>query len=506
MALKIWFLAAFALLMLVAPAHAQTSRWWRGESDNFIVYGDRNEEQVRGAAQALEDFDAALRTITNTPREEAESKFEVYLVRGTRGLRDVRPGVSETTGGFYVSGTSQIAAFLIYSDLYGLDRQEILFHEYAHHFMLHNFPHAYPRWYVEGWAEYVSTTIFRDRRAIVGTPSEERGGWLGSGGLLPVLQLLAPERVRLHTRDFTASFYASSWFATMYVLSRPERLRGLNTYVTALGDGADPIDAFQPAFGITPAEFESELRVFRRQRVATFSLPLPAQPANVVVSRLSPAANDLLLPLARVRMARDYGDTIDPAMLEGLAASHQNDPMGRIALAHAALLRRDYTSARGQLDALLAADEAHAEARHLLASAILLDAEDANPAEHNAAVSEARRHLARNFRTNPSHFPTLYTYAVTFLRRDRPLAEDQLNVLARAVELAPRSSQMRTLLARELMKAERWDDAIATLRPLIYAPHGGASARYARAMFDAARNRQPPPEFNQAQDGDEDSE
>ena len=46
---------------LSSAASAQDGRWWRAESANFIVYGDVNEEQVRNAIVALEDFDATLR-------------------------------------------------------------------------------------------------------------------------------------------------------------------------------------------------------------------------------------------------------------------------------------------------------------------------------------------------------------------------------------------------------------------------------------------------------------
>ena len=41
-----------------------------------------------------------------------------------------------------------------------LDPKSVLFHEYAHHFMLHHFPAAYPAWYVEGFAEFFSVVAF----------------------------------------------------------------------------------------------------------------------------------------------------------------------------------------------------------------------------------------------------------------------------------------------------------------------------------------------------------
>ena len=43
--------------------------------------------------------------------------------------------------------------------------QLVLFHEYAHHFMLQYAPAAYPAWYVEGFAEVVSTASFERKGA-----------------------------------------------------------------------------------------------------------------------------------------------------------------------------------------------------------------------------------------------------------------------------------------------------------------------------------------------------
>lgn len=480
---------ACALLALAcaSPALAQDGRWLRAESANFIVYGDRDERQVRGAIQALEDFDATLRIMTGAAgvqAAEAEAKLEVYLVRNLAGLRQIRPDAPETLGGFYYSGAEQIAAFLIYDDIGASSRREILFHEYAHHFMLHYFPQAYPRWYVEGFAEYVSTVEFRGRRAIVGAPSEGRAYWVGEGRMLPIEQLLAPETVR-DTAQFRNEFYAHSWFAAMYVSNRSERLRGLQNYVAALGEGADSIEAFAPAFGITPEQFERELREFRRGRVAALSVQLPPDLARVSVTRMSRAANDLLLPLARVRAAGVHGEHA-PALaaeIEQLATPHAADPLGQIALARAALLAEDHATARTRLEQILAADETHTEARYLLAELSLRDAVSYD------AVVEVRRQLARGFRHDPNHFPTLYLYASTFIGQAGGMSEEQLNVLARALELAPQAEHIRITLAQELMRANMNDSALVTLRPLLHAPHGGGYSERARELFEDARAR-----------------
>lgn len=482
-----------AACLFANGAHAQDGRWYRAESANFIVYGDVNEEQVRNAAVALEDFDATLRVLTRAPETAvSENKLEVYLVRGADGIQQVNPAMGDSVGGFYTSSFDAIAAFSRYDRDMATRRRAILFHEYAHHFMLHYFPNAYPRWYVEGWAEYVSTVEFRDRRAFVGRPSEERAGWIVSYGGLPIEQLLAPERVEDQRPSFSGQFYAVAWFAAMYVSNNAERLRGLERYVAMLGEGRDSIEAFEPAFGITPDQFAEELDAFQRGQTRLLSLALPATPPTITVTRMPRWSNDLLLPLMRLRTnGREVNDR-DAEAITRAASQALHEPMARIVLARLAMRRDDNALARTHLHALLAADENHAEGRYLLAKLILDSAEDAEPEVLDAATTEARRHLVRSFRQDPNYYPTLFLYAMTFADDDAPMTEEQMNVLDRALELAPQVDNIRFLLARELVYREEFDAALVMLRPVIYAPHGGESAQYARWLFDAARLREQP--------------
>ncbi len=487
--------AAALTMVCASAAWAQDGRWWRAESPQFIVYGDGGERQVRDAARALEDFDTVLRILTNPQTAPSANKLEIYLVRNQSGLREVSPRLGEDVYGFYSAGMEQIAAFVVDDRDMGGVRNQLLFHEYAHHFMLHYFPHAYPRWYVEGWAEFVSTTEFRVREARVGQSSEMRAPWL-QADLLPIEHLLRPERYA-RTTEFEMRFYALSWLAAIYLSNTPERQRGLVRYVAALSDGADPMEAFEPAFGITPEAFERELRSFRRGRISILGIALPEARAEVTVTRLPIAADDLLLPLARLRREGSFVDEGDfTAQVERLAQRHAGAPMAQIALARAAMAREDYPAARTTLEAMLASGSDDAEARYLLANTMLLNARDIEDyAEARTIIAEARRQLVAGFRAHPDHYPTLYLYAMTFSGGPDPLTEAQLNVLDRALDLAPQSADIRLNFARELMRASEFETAELVLQPLIYAPHHPSAAQRARILVEAARNRAQPPRF-----------
>lgn len=61
-----------------------------------------------------------------------------------------------------------------------------LLHEYVLHFMFQDTRAAYPAWYVEGFAEYLSTATFAEGAMSVGTPDKGRACTLGlAGWLLP---------------------------------------------------------------------------------------------------------------------------------------------------------------------------------------------------------------------------------------------------------------------------------------------------------------------------------
>ena len=486
------FVSAVACL-LANVAHAQDGRWYRAESANFIVYGDLNELQVRNAAQSLEDFDLVLRALMRQHERTNESKLEVYLVRNIRGLRTVAPNMNESIGGFYVSGGDMIAAFSRYDRDLGADRRIILFHEYAHHFMLHYFPAAYPQWYIEGFADYVSTVEISRRRATIGRHPEMRSSWLNAGHEFPIRHMLAPERVTERTTLFQSLFYAHGWFAANYLSNNIERLNGLERYVTLLGEGGDPLDSFEPAFGITPEQFEAELENFQDDgRSRLLHVDLPTELSAITVTRLPRVADGLLLPLARLRTDQSEVSDEDAAEITQAALALQDDPMARLVLARLAIRREDNASARVHLDAIFAREENHAEGRYLLADMILNETRDLSYDEARAGLVEARRHLVRSFRQDADYYPTLYLYASTFANEVTPMNDEQLDVLARALELAPQADHIRLLLAREMIRSDEYDNAVAILRPIIFSPHGGESATYARWMFDAARSRQQP--------------
>ncbi|MDX2275006.1 MAG: hypothetical protein NW206_06100, partial [Hyphomonadaceae bacterium] len=426
--------AALAFIALTADPAEARSRWLRAETPNFIIYGEVGERDIREAARLLEQFDASLRSITRLPTTPSQTKLQVYLVDSRARLREVSPGLDDWVAGFYTARPELIAAFAIY-DARGFDGREILLHEYAHHFMSRYSPDAYPAWFVEGFAEYLQTIEFERDRIIIGGFSEGRVADILSGSWPNSEQFLRrPDDL---SDTLQRRFYAQSWVAVHYLYSEPGRMSQFQDYVDAIGSGADLVQAFEPAFGMTPDAFQNELRDYvRRGRIARRAAPLPAIDASVTITAMPEAANDLLLPLAQMQLENlDEADAAAlAARIEATAAAFPDEPFAQRARLRAMILRGAYAEARAAIQPMLTAAPTDGELNYLMGKAYLEEALAENTG--GQLTTTARRHFVRAFQANPNDFPTLFSYMSSYQLGD-PMPDSTMDVAVRVTNLAP---------------------------------------------------------------------
>jgi hypothetical protein len=459
------------LLMLLAPAAAaQDGRWFRAETPHFIVYSDAREAQVREVAVTLERFDTVLRTLIPPPRE-SPAKLEIYLLRRRDMLWRVSPDLPSDAAGFYTASPEIVAAFAAFRDAGGLESQEILFHEYAHHYMLHNFTQAYPGWYVEGFAEVVQTVEFRGDQAIIGRFSENRAAWLVSSSWLQMDRVLASHRQRF-SRDETALFYAQSWLMTHYLMLNTGQNDPFLAYLSAIQSGGDTLEAFEPAFGMTPADFQRALRAYTRNDLPVYGLPVPASAvAAPQITRLSAAADRLLLIEARMRL--DQGEEADAEFLqraETTAAEFAGDAHAQRVLARAAIMRGAYQLARTVLEPLAGAESTDVEAHYLMGLSYVVEAAQ-GPGEQCAETArQSRRHFVRAHRLNGLHVANQYRYASSW-QCDAEMPDTARDVLLNAYGLAPQVEEIRLNTAVALMQDGEFEEAARMIRSVVYSPH-----------------------------------
>ncbi len=114
-----------------------------------------------------------MRAYFAVPEAEDAPRLPVYLVRGRREFREVDPHLPETALGVYSSANFRDIRAVAIRTL----GDEILRHEYGHHFMFSNFPGSYPAWFQEGgFAEFFHDRDRGRRRPRHGRPQQPDEG------------------------------------------------------------------------------------------------------------------------------------------------------------------------------------------------------------------------------------------------------------------------------------------------------------------------------------------
>jgi hypothetical protein len=471
---------------LGAEARAEDGRWVRAESQHFIAYSDYSEAKVRAAVEQLERFDALLRIITGR-KSDANApapKLEVYLFRNPGSLAEVRPGISSSIRGFYTARPELIAAFAIFSSDYGLEAQDVMFHEYAHHFMMQNSSITYPSWYVEGFAEYVATADIKPEKISWGNIAQVRVNALIEGDWPPMEHILRGDRMR---GADAYTFYSLAWFMTHYFYDKHSEQ--LHAYLIRLNEGADPIAEFPRSFGMSLDDFKKDLRRSTQQGVKVNTAKLRPQDApSIAVSRMPPSADELLTLAARIRLdgygAPDEKTNADATtgrerLLDRVrreAAKFPRDAYAQKTLALAEIMLGSPAAGRAAMEGLLASDGDNPEALYLMGLSHVVEARAAKEkAPRLEQYRAARPYFVRAFNHNPDHAPTLFHYTETFVAESGKLTPEQLDVLLTAYALAPQVQEIGLNTAEQLLAAHRYRDAVAVLKPIAFDPHSAVA-------------------------------
>jgi hypothetical protein len=475
-----WALGAVAAIGALWPA-AASAEWLRAETDKFIVYSRGREAPLRDYAAKLTTFDAVLRAMSPVPRQSLHRKLEVYLVDSQSELRRVRPGLPSTIRGFYSAGPGGTFAIAESRVGVGLDTDDVLFHEYGHHFMLENFPAGYPGWFVEGWAEYFMTTEIVGGTVKVGGYNDNRAYWLFNAPWLPMEDVLSksPWEIRGDRRHL---FYSQSWLLMHYMRSDPTRAKQLNEAVVAIANGAAPMDALLKATGLSVADLTKALRAYQSLPGFKFTDVLKETP-QVAVTRLPASADDLLLDNLRLVAQRD--DKVDPSFAANVrrrAARWPGDRYAELVLGAAEFAHGDIAAGEALADRRLEADSNDVEALLLAGTGQIIAGQRA-PETRVARAKAARPYLIKAHKLDEGDYRVLLAYVLS--RTVEPVFpnENDMNALLTARSLAPTVDIITVMAGAALLKHGEKERAAGLLAIVANNPHGGAMAAQARALM-----------------------
>jgi hypothetical protein len=456
--------ALFVVMLCLAPAPARAA-WLRAESPNFIVYSEDDETDLTARVRRLEEFDRLLRRLTGTRAPPSPNKLEIYMVRGSGQLDRILENSAGAVGFYASSPDGIVAAVDLDWNEDWMTHEEVIFHEYAHHFMLQYFPASYPPWYIEGFAEYLATVRFTDDMLEIGRFNQNRADWLGDpSGWLPFNTLLFSDPSRLNGRE-VARFYAQSWLLVHFLMRDADRRQRLASFLAAITAGAEPRAAFAEAFGTDPSGLQREVSRYGRGAMTYSRLPrLSAAEASSFEVTAAGDSDSLILAQAALRLT--WTERLAPRRLERVRNIAQGDgTMARRVRARAEALYGDGATADRLLDPLLAEAPDDAELlylkgmRHLVAGR----RDAANRARH---FEDAQPWFVRAHRADENHFPSLYRYAESLSLEAGFLSDNTRNILLLAHQIAPQVDEIAMTSAIVLMRRGEHEDAEALLVPI----------------------------------------
>ena len=472
-----------ALIVAACAAPAQAA-WFRVETDRFVVYGEGGERAARDFATRLTTYDAVLRRFhPSTKDRKPNTKVQVFLVNSRSDLSHVKPGLDKRIAGFYSAMNEGVFAIAL-RDVEGLDADDVLFHEYAHHFMWENFPAAYPAWFVEGWAEYFMTTEITPSQIKVGNYNPARVYGIFRETWLPLEEVLS--KTTWETRPAKRNvYYAQAWLLTHYMQSDEKRAVQLNTAIRAIASGKDPVKSMESATGMTMEELTQALRKY--QKLQMLGLKNPGITPDMRVTALPKSADDLLLDNVRLILAPT--GRVDADFLAGVrrkAARYPGDRLAEQTLARAEFVMGEVAAGEAIMKRRLDARPDDAEDL-LLAGIGQVMAGMRDRPNREARYRAARPLLAKAYQIDKGDFRTLYAYALSRSVEPTFPTDNDLAALTEAHYLAPPVQEISYAAGMALLKRGRRDEAAAVLAPVINSPHAGRMAAQARELLNQGR-------------------
>ncbi|MCR8923446.1 hypothetical protein NO559_11720 [Dasania sp. GY-MA-18] len=228
-----------ALLLLQACSvhnHVANRDWHVVATENFIIYTDSNVELVAELAKDLERFRITVPNLTTASLME-DKKLIIYAAGSQTTYRALVGDelANKTAGSFQPNMYGDIA--FVNMSAYANTRKHksywvrrFLFHEYTHFLAHTNTPVNYPYWYIEGYAELLSTMEFDGNKINLGGIPAEREYDLVVNGLMDVQALLTAQRGSLNKHD-NAGLYASAWLFVHMLSMKPQYQEKIPDYL-----------------------------------------------------------------------------------------------------------------------------------------------------------------------------------------------------------------------------------------------------------------------------------
>ena len=479
----------FCSLLLLVTASAQ-AEWLEASSDHFVIYSEQDEAQTRRFAQQLERYHGGMAFIFGKAktRPGPSNRVTVFIVSSATKVRKVSGTQNPFVAGMYIPRAGASVALVPKvgrATHSGMSGETILYHEYAHHFMIANLTdRAYPRWFTEGFAEFFASARFReDGSVVLGAPASHRARDLAYSREVPMRTFLDFDGGYRESKLTHDSFYGQSWILFHYLLMEEERKGELTRYQQLLAEGDSALGAAEEAFGDL-GQLENDMESYMRRRTLN-AVVVPAKALSVgaiAVRELRPGEAAMMPTIieSQVGVSREEALALVPEARR-VAALHPNDATVLAALAEAEFDAGNDAAAIAAADAALAIDPKQIRAHLQKGYALFRQVESgASPKESwkDVRIQFVKANAAEN-----DHPIPLVQFYLTYLKQGQRPTENAIAGLEWAMQLAPFDDSLRWLVVQQMNADQRYADAARTLAPLAYSPHPGERTDEARRLL-----------------------
>ncbi|MFC4346354.1 tetratricopeptide repeat protein [Kordiimonas lipolytica] len=493
--MRFWLL----ILAAVSTASFYTLRadaddeWHYYRSEHFQVYSMVESERAESILRDLEYYRYYMSVLTGTDGAGSPLPLTVYLIPKYDDYKELLGYRPSFAGAYWVTprGAVTIAEVEDKKGIYKEDGRNTLFHEYAHHF-LHEFGALnFPKWYQEGFAEYLSTFRINGTTAQIGNPPLQRFWWLRYQWMPSGLLFAANARFENTDRAgfHVGAFYAQAWLYTHKIRSTPTLMEVLDDYLIDINKGMEQKDAFLKHFGMTEEEFGREARDYWDDKKFPV-LQLDFSNIDYVPTWEHHKLDDVEVEKMKMRLRMDYlRDWEADPWLKRFLKKKVKDPetafVARLYQAKVAINEQDYDEAEAIIDQALAEVPDHRDAL-LLKSELLMSREGTRKWElvkaaqggdndenfdpdtvtyepDMAAVQEAKKLAFQVARSDRLDSEAYLRFGIASLYEGANASESGIKALRSFIKLVPQNDQARFLYARALFLKGRYDEA----RPLL---------------------------------------
>ncbi|WP_026942814.1 hypothetical protein [Hellea balneolensis] len=458
-------------------------------SDNFIITGDMRQKDGERLLRDLEIFRKNVFKVLGVNGAPEIIPVRVYVTKNEKGLAKVTG-----TGGFGGMYTTTLngPAFVLNGKAgfrRGGGARHIALHEYTHHIVSTYTELDYPRWYNEGFANYLATFTYKDGTFRVGDPHDPYAYTLAQKNWMPMTVVLGTmEKYPFNIGDSSkigrltqAQFYAQTWLATHYLRNEEKYVGKLTDYVQRLNKGERNLLAFKAAMGVTPEEFEAELKAYYKKnsfnvmRYKTTDKDIP-EPATRILS-------DQEAELARLSAMHSFVFTPERRDVVINAFEKYEAEFGTSAktlAAKADLLALNaekaeaYEAAGALIEKALELEPESIEANNI-AALIMVHQYGRGIGGSPKDMKAARKHAAKVLRQNSQIPLANYTYALSY-KDDYDPPENALNAAGYALDYYRDKSFIGSNLglAGILANGEAYQEALRPInRAIVWGNHPG---------------------------------